>query len=91
MPADPVSDDSDMASLEATSHPFFVRIWLEEGANDAHPATWRGHITHVPSGRRQYLKDLDSIPTFIAPYLEEMGVALTRPQQRKVKPRPTET
>ena len=91
MSVDPVSHDTDMASLEATSHPFLIRVWLEEAGDDAHPATWSGHITHVPSGRRRYLKDLDSIAAFIAPYLEEMGVALTRPQQRKVKPRPTET
>ena len=69
-----VSNDMDMASLEATSHPFLVRIWLEEGGNDGHPATWRGHITHVPSGRRRYLEDLDDIAAFVMPYLKEMGV-----------------
>ena len=80
--SDPVSNDTDMASLEATSHPFLVRIWLEEGGDDAHPATWRGHITHVPSGERRYIQNLESIPAFIAPYLEEMGVELTRPWRR---------
>lgn len=70
-----VSDDRDNASLEATTHPFLVRVWLEEEACGAHPATWRGHITHVPSGRRCYLEDLDDIATFIQPYLEEIGIA----------------
>ena len=74
MLSDPVSHDTDMASLEATSHPFLVRVWLEEGADDANPATWRGHITHVPSGRRRYLEDLGEIVAFIKFYLEEMGV-----------------
>jgi hypothetical protein len=63
-----------MDSLEVTNHPFVVRIWLEETAEEAGRATWRGHITHVPSGKRRYLRDLDDIIAFIAPYLEEMGV-----------------
>ena len=63
-----------MDSLEVTSHPFIVRIWLEETAEEAGRATWRGHITHVPSGERRYLRDLDDIIAFIAPYLQEMGV-----------------
>jgi hypothetical protein len=66
----------DMESLEVTNHPFVVRIWLEETAEEAGRATWRGHITHVPSGERRYLEDLDDIIAFIAPYLEEMGVQL---------------
>ena len=76
MLSDQASNDMDIASLEATSQPFFVRIWLEEGANGAHPATWRGHITHVPSGTRRYLQDLDEIVTFIMPYLEAIGIQL---------------
>ncbi len=35
---------------------------------------WRGHITHVPSDKRQYLNQLEDIVTFIQPYLEAMGV-----------------
>jgi hypothetical protein len=53
---------------------FIVKIWLEETAEEAGAATWRGHITHVPSGDRQYIKDLDQVRDFVAPYLEEMGV-----------------
>lgn len=66
--------DRSMDSIEATSHPFVVRIWLEETAEEAGQAIWRGHITHVPSGERRYLKELDDIAIFIMPYLEEMGV-----------------
>ena len=74
MLSDRTSNDMELAPLEATSHPFFLRIWLEDGASEAYPATWRGHITHVPSGKRRYLKDLDEIATFIKPYLEEIGI-----------------
>jgi hypothetical protein len=62
--------------LEVASHPFIVKIWLEETAEEAGAALWHGYITHVPSGKRRPLKDLDDIGTFVAPYLEEMGVRL---------------
>ena len=62
-----------MDSFEATTHPFIVKIWLEETAEEAGQAVWRGHITHVPSGERRYLQALDDICLFIAPYLEAMG------------------
>jgi len=65
-----------MDQLEATNHPFIIKIWLEETAEEAGRAMWRGHITHVPSGKRRYLKDLDDIVVFVAPYLEGMGVQL---------------
>lgn len=52
---------------------FAVRIrrelWDIEGATPE----WRGHITHVPSGERCYIRDLDEIPAFIASYLKGVG------------------
>lgn len=68
------TDDAGLNVFELNTHPFIVKVWLEETAEEAGQATWRGHITHVPSGRRRYLKDLNEIRAFIAPYLEEMGV-----------------
>jgi hypothetical protein len=65
-----------MDLLESNTHSFIVKIWLEETVEEADRATWRGHITHVPSGERRYLKDLDGITAFITPYLAEMGVRL---------------
>lgn len=63
-----------MDLYESNTHPFIVKIWLEETAVEAGQATWRGHITHVPSGERRPVKDLDDIVAFIVPYLEAMGV-----------------
>jgi hypothetical protein len=63
-------------SLESTSQSFIVKVWVEDSAKETDLGVWRGHITHVPSGKRQYLKNLDEIPDFIAPHLEEMGVRL---------------
>jgi hypothetical protein len=65
-----------MDLLEFNTHSFIVKVWLEETAEEAGRAVWRGHITHVPSGERRYLKALDDITAFIAPYLEKMGVKL---------------
>lgn len=68
---------------EADTHPFIVKIWAEETAEEAGQATWRGHITHIPSGKRQYITSLDDIAVFISPYLEEMGVRPRRLRQVK--------
>ena len=62
--------------FESSTHSFIIKIWLEESAEEAGQARWRGHITHVPSGERRYLKNLDDIVAFIAPYLEGMGLKL---------------
>ena len=61
---------------ETTTQSFIVKVWLEATAEEAGGARWRGYITQVPSGERRYLKDLDDITAFIAPYLERMGVRL---------------
>ena len=63
---------------EPTIHSFIVKIWLEEVVDETGNAIWRGHITHVPSGARRYLKELDDIVEFILPYLEAMGVRSSR-------------
>ena len=55
-------------SFESVTHSFVVRIWLEEDDR----ATWRGHITHVPSGDRHYVEGLCDIVDFIAPYVDGM-------------------
>jgi hypothetical protein len=64
-----------MDLTESNTHSFIVKVWLEEGAK-AGQVTWRGHITHVPGGEQRYLRDLDDITTFIAAYLERMGLRL---------------
>lgn len=56
------------------SHSFIVKVWLEESLEETSEATWRGHVTHVPSQERRYLHALDDIIDFIAPHLERIGV-----------------
>ena len=43
-----------MDLTELHTHSFIVKIWLETPPDGAHPATWRGHITHVPSGAARW-------------------------------------
>lgn len=61
-----------MDQIESRTHSFIIRIWHEEDGR----STWRGYITHVPSGERRYLLELDDIITFITPRLKEMGVVV---------------
>lgn len=65
-----------MDVLEPTTQSFIVKVWVEESADGSSQGVWRGHITHIPSGKRHYLKNLNEIRDFIAPHLEEMGVKL---------------
>jgi len=63
---------------EPRAHSFIVKVWVEEEQLKTGRVTWRGHITHVFSGKRRYLKDLDDITLFIAPHLQAMGVKLSQ-------------
>ncbi|MEZ4727610.1 MAG: hypothetical protein R3E79_10805 [Caldilineaceae bacterium] len=61
-----------MDSYEHNTCSFIVKIWLEETEEGMEQPPWRGHITHVYSGRRCYVEDFDVITDFIAQYLTEM-------------------
>ena len=63
---------------ESSTHSFIVKTWLEEANEGSGGATWRGLITHVPSGQQRYLSSLSEITTFIAAYLEDLGVRFGR-------------
>jgi len=63
-----------MESLGPDAQSFIVKVWVEDAVETADRNVWHGHITHVPSGRRLYVQNLDEIQDFIAPHLEEMGV-----------------
>jgi hypothetical protein len=65
-----------MDEIESEAQSFIVKVWVEERAAGGVRGVWRGHITHVSSGKRRYLKNLGEIRDFIAPYLEAMGVKL---------------
>ncbi len=61
---------------DSNSQSFIVKVWVEDSAVEGSQGVWHGHITHVPSHERRYLKNLGEIEDFIAPHLEAMGVKL---------------
>jgi hypothetical protein len=60
---------------EGATLSFVIRIWIEETVAETGQVRWRGHITHVPSSRRQYLQELPEITAFIAPYVGKIDPA----------------
>jgi len=67
-----------MDLIESDTQSFIVKIWVEESGEDTSRGVWHGHITHIPSYKRRYLKDLSEIQDFIVPHLEEMGVKVVK-------------
>jgi hypothetical protein len=63
-----------MDEIDSDTQSFIVRVWVEDRAEEAGQRAWRGQITHVSSDNRRYLRNLNEIPDFIAPYLETMGI-----------------
>jgi len=76
-----------MDLVEPDTQSFIVKIWVEESAEDRSRGVWHGHITHIPSHQRRYLKDLSEVQDFIAPYLESMGVKAGRRWRLRLWPR----
>lgn len=62
-----------MSVYETNTHSFIVKIWTE-ATDGFQRAVWRGQITHVASGERLYLTDLNQITAFVSRFLGEMGV-----------------
>jgi hypothetical protein len=64
------------------NHSFIVRIWPEPREIEGAPLQWRGKIENAANPREQRsLKDLDEIISFITPYLQKMGVEVSRPRK----------
>ena len=63
-----------MDLYETHTHSFVVKVWLEETVEESGRTIWRGHIIHVHSNQRRYVKSLDDITLFVGSYLQDMGV-----------------
>jgi hypothetical protein len=55
---------------EASIVSFIVRVWREETSSPEQESIWRGHITCIPTGTRQYFADINEIAGLIRAYLE---------------------
>lgn len=64
-----------MELYERNTCSFIVKVWREPNDAPLAQSQWRGHITHVFTGRRQYFDHLATITNFIATYLVEMGAS----------------
>lgn len=62
-----------MAVPESNVHSFIVKLWLEETDGKTDRGDWRGHVTHVPSGERHYIKSPYELTRIITPYLQGEG------------------
>lgn len=69
MPKRPPEFSPDIVG-EAHLFSFVVRIWTEELATPEHRPSWRGHVTRIPDGARQYFKDISEIPELIMAQLK---------------------
>ena len=61
---------------ESEAQSFIVKIWLESTEMDNRRRKWRGSVTHVPGGERQYVNDVTEISMLIAQQLSTLGVDL---------------
>ena len=68
-----------MEEPEEQTHSFVLKFWLEEIDDATGEPVWRGHITHVASGKRQHLQGLEGVLDFIAEHLR-----ITRKTRRQV-------
>ena len=71
-----------MELFEDKNHSFTIRLWSEEKVSDVEQDAWRGHITHVMSGKRKYLQNLEDISIFIRPYLSNKGLKHPKEENR---------
>ena len=60
-----------MKFSETSVHSFVIRLWQEEPAQQSDQAKWRGHFTHVLSGKKRYIEQLNEIDLFINYYLDD--------------------
>lgn len=68
---------ADVGSIQPNTHSFVVKVWLNGQTPQSGRATWRGRITHVPSGRCRYFTETADVGDFITGYLEQLGVKPT--------------
>ena len=70
---------------ESNVHSFIVKLWLEDEVQRKGTSKWRGYITHVPSGERRYLKELQDIVAFIRPYVGDVDTTFISQVRRWLK------
>lgn len=62
-----------MDLYEQNTCSFIVKVWVEPNGDPTGHLRWRGHITQVFTGQRQYFENMASLVNFIRFHLEQMG------------------
>lgn len=64
---------------DSDTQSFILKVWRDglEGrdglSGENERARWRGHITHVPSGKRHYVQTFSGVQEFIAWHIDKQG------------------
>jgi len=67
-------------SFKIDTQAFIVRIWPEPREIEGAVPQWRGKIENAANPMEQRsLKDLKDIASFISPYIQKMGIEVSRP------------
>jgi len=64
--------------MDPSPQSFILKFWVEPTTDSEQEIIWHGQITHVPSGARRSLKTKEDLMNFVQPYLEAIGIHLTR-------------
>ena len=64
--------------IESGTQSFIIKVWLEDTGEDTARASWRGHITHVPSGEKRYLKSDLTFYGLTVPQIRKVTKAFTK-------------
>jgi hypothetical protein len=54
---------------------FVIKVWTDDPDLKCDQRTWRGRITHVPTGESRSITELGEITSFIGAYLKQMGIS----------------
>ena len=63
-----------MEPYERTTCSFVVKIWAADAEDDVQGRTWRGRVTHIPSGDQHYFVELDRLKEVLIPYFDAMDL-----------------
>jgi hypothetical protein len=72
----PSSQKRPESVVKPDTQSFIVKVWIEENRENSEKLSWRGHITHVPSAEKRYIRKISELSLFIASYLQAINVQI---------------
>lgn len=71
---------------DANIYSFIIKIWLEKGTDQSGNAVWHGYMTHIPSGARHYLRDVNDVVDIMRAYFANLHQGPERRMRRFLRP-----